>query len=411
MTSMSEITLLKGQRIVLGVTGSIAAYKAADLASKLTQSGAEVDVVLTEAAERFVSPLTFQALTGRKAYCERDLWEEHVLHIRLGREANLILIAPCTATTLSRLAHGSGESLLPLLTLAANCPLLIAPAMDAGMYGHPATQANVAVLQERGGAILGPAEGRMASGEIGLGRMLEPTAILGHVRIALGALEDLAGRTIVITAGGTQEPIDPVRVIANRSSGKQGFALAQAAIDRGAAVHLITAPTSLAAPVGAQVTQVDTAAEMRAAVLEAVEEADALIMAAAVADFRPASSAPEKIKRRSGIPTVTLEATDDILGEVAARRKKTGKPAVLVGFAAESQDLVDHASGKLEEKGLSLIVANDISQSDAGFEVDTNRVVLVQSDAGVQKLPLMRKSEVAEVVVARVSEFLRTGAS
>jgi len=406
---MSEITLLKGQRIVLGVTGSIAAYKAADLASKLTQSGAEVHVVLTEAAERFVSPVTFQALTGRKAYCERDLWEEHVLHIRLGQEADLILIAPCTATTLSRLAHGSGESLLPLLTLASDCPLLIAPAMDAGMYGHAATQANVATLVERGAVLLGPAEGRMASGEVGLGRMLEPHTILGHVRVALGAMEDLAGRTIVVTAGGTQEPIDPVRVIANRSSGKQGYALAQAALDRGATVHLISAPTALEAPVGATVTRVETAAEMQAAVLKAVGDADALIMAAAVADFRPTMAEPEKIKRRSGIPTVALKATEDILGLVAEQRRTSGKPSILVGFAAESQDLVEHASGKLEEKGLSLIVANDISQADAGFEVDTNRVVLVQADEGVQKLPLMHKTEVAEVVVARVSELLRNG--
>jgi len=406
MTSHSKIEVLAGRRIVLGVTGSIAAYKSADLASKLTQAGAVVDVVMTEAACRFISPLTFQSVTGRKAYVDDDLWVEHVLHIRLGREADLILIAPCTATTLSRLATGSGEGLLPLIALAADCPMLVAPAMDVGMYAHAATQANVAVLEERGAAILGPVEGRMASGEMGLGRMLEPTSILGHVRQSLGDDGPLAGRKVIVTAGGTREPVDPVRVIANRSSGKQGYAIAQAAVDAGADVLLISAPTCLKAPVGVDVRSVETASDMQDAVLAAVDNADVLVMAAAVADFRPADFQAEKIKRRKGVPALELERTDDILALVAKQREKSGTPVLLVGFAAESEDLLDHARAKLDEKGLALIVANDISQPDAGFSVDTNRVVLIGTDGGVEELPLMSKIKVAETVIARIASLL-----
>lgn len=406
MTSNSNIKVLAGRRIVLGVTGSIAVYKAADLASKLTQAGAEVDVVLTEAARRFVTPLTFQSVTGRKAYVDDDLWHEHVLHIRLGREADLILIAPCTASTLSKLAVGSGEGLLPLLTLAADCPLLVAPAMDVGMFAHAATQANVAVLKERGVTIVGPAEGRMASGEVGLGRMVEPMEILGHVRQALGRGGPLAGRKVMVTAGGTREPVDPVRVIANRSSGKQGYAIAQAAVDAGADVLLISAPTCLQVPAGVDVQLVETASDMRDAVLAAAGDADILVMAAAVADFRPADFQAEKIKRRKGVPSLELERTDDILALVTKQRQKSGKPGLLVGFAAESEHLLDNARSKLEEKGLALMVANDISQPDAGFSVDTNRVVLIGADGDVEELPLMSKAKVAEAVIARVASLL-----
>ncbi|MBN2555278.1 MAG: bifunctional phosphopantothenoylcysteine decarboxylase/phosphopantothenate--cysteine ligase CoaBC [Anaerolineales bacterium] len=409
MTATPEISLLKGRRIVLGVTGSIAAYKAADLASKLTQAGAQVDVVLTDAAMRFISPLTFQAVTGRRAFTEQDLWNEYVLHIRLGREADAILIAPATATTIARLAHGSGDTLISLLTLASNCPLLIAPAMDAGMYEHQSTRANIQLLEERGARILGPAEGRMASGEVGRGRMLEPHLLLGHLRLALGDGGRLGGRKVVVTAGGTWEPIDPVRVIANRSSGKQGFAVAQAALDMGGDVLLIAAPTALEAPIGAELISVNTALEMRDAVLQATADADVLVMAAAVADFRPAFTQPEKIKRRKGIPVVKLEATDDILALVAERRKATKTPEVLVGFAAESEDLLTHAQKKLAEKDLSMIVANDISQVDAGFGVDTNQVLMIRPSDQVESLPLLSKTAVAEVVMARVAELLEAG--
>jgi len=390
------------------VTGSIAAYKAVDLASRLTQAGALVDVILTEAAQKFVSPLTFRSVTGRPAYTDADLWgqEAHILHVGLAEETELLVIAPATANTLAKLASGQADSLLTISTLTARCPLVLAPAMDTGMFEHPATQANLETLRQRGAYIAGPAEGRMASGLVGLGRMLEPAELLGHIRLALGRGGPLGGRKIVVTAGGTQEPIDPVRAIVNRSSGKQGFALAQAALDRGAAVQLVSGPTHLETPVGAERIEVTTAEEMRAAVLVAAAGADALLMAAAVADFRPSKAVPEKIKRGRGTPEVRFEPTVDILGEVMAQREKSGQPAVVVGFAAESQDLRTNARTKLQAKGLSLIVANDITDPNAGFAVDTNRVTLIDASGTLQELPLMSKAEVAEAVLQRVVRML-----
>jgi len=401
---MEPISLLQSKRILLGVTGSIAAYKAADLASQLTQAGAEVDVILTEAATKFITPLTFQSLTGRTAYS--DLWgsEAHVIHVGLGERADLLVIAPATADVIARLAHGLANDLLTVTALAARCPVLVAPAMDGGMLAHPATQANLKTLAERGVTLLGPAEGRMASGLVGRGRMVEPEEILGHVRLALGRKGPLAGRRIVVTAGGTQEPIDPVRFISNRSSGKQGFAVAQVALDRGAQVTLVAGPTALGALIGARRVDVTTAAEMAEAVL-AVADADALIMAAAVADFRPAQVADQKIKK-AAVPLVELETTVDILSAVAERREATGKPTVVVGFAAESENLIENAREKVFRKRLSLIVANDISAKDAGFSVDTNRVTLIGSGGGVEPLPLMSKEQVAEVVLERVAGLL-----
>ena len=401
---MEPISLLQSKRILLGVTGSIAAYKAADLASQLTQAGAEVDVILTEAATKFIAPLTFQSLTGRTAYS--DLWgsDAHVIHVGLGERADLLVIAPATADVIARLAHGLANDLLTVTALAARCPVLVAPAMDGGMFAHPATQANLKTLAERGVTLLGPAEGRMASGLVGRGRMVEPEEILGHVRLALGRKGPLAGRRIVVTAGGTQEPIDPVRFISNRSSGKQGFAVAQVALDRGAQVTLVAGPTALSAPIGARRVDVTTAAEMAEAVL-AVADADALIMAAAVADFRPAQVADQKIKK-AAVPLVELETTVDILSAVAERREATGKPTVVVGFAAESENLIENAREKVFRKKLSLIVANDISAKDAGFSVDTNRVTLIGSGGGVEPLSLMSKEQVAEVVLERVAGLL-----
>ena len=401
---MEPVSLLQSKRILLGVTGSIAAYKAADLASQLTQAGAEVDVILTEAATKFITPLTFQSLTGRTAYS--DLWgsDAHVIHVGLGERADLLVIAPATADVIARLAHGLANDLLTVTALAARCPVLVAPAMDGGMFAHPATQANLKTLAERGVTLLRPAEGRMASGLVGRGRMVEPDEILGHVRLALGRKGPLAGRRIVVTAGGTQEPIDPVRFISNRSSGKQGFAVAQVALDRGAQVTLVAGPTALSAPIGARRVDVTTAAEMAEAVL-AVADADALIMAAAVADFRPAQVAEQKIKK-AAVPLVELETTVDILSAVAERREATGKPTVVVGFAAESENLIENAREKVFRKKLSLIVANDISAKDAGFSVDTNRVTLVGSGGGVEPLPLMSKEQVAEVVLERVAGLL-----
>jgi phosphopantothenoylcysteine decarboxylase / phosphopantothenate---cysteine ligase len=290
------MSILSGKHILLGVTGSIAAYKAADLASKLTQAGAHVDVLLSASAEKFITPLSFQSVTGRRAYTDGDLWgsEAHVLHIGLSHQTDLLVIAPCTANTLAKLAHGQADSLLTVTALAATCPLIVAPAMDGGMYDHPATQANLETLRGRGAYIIEPTAGHLASGLTGRGRLPETPDLLGHIRLVLGRQGALAGRTVVITAGGTAEPIDPVRVITNRSSGKQGYALAQAAVDAGAQVTLISTPVKLTPPIGARVIPVETAGQMLEAVLQAAEGCAALIMAAAVADFRPRTSSRKR---------------------------------------------------------------------------------------------------------------------
>ena len=421
------MSIFSNKRIVLGVTGSIAAYKAADLASKLAQAGAQVDVILTSAAEKFITPLTFQSVTGRRAYTDSDLWgnEAHVLHVGLGHSADLIMIAPCTANTIAKLAQGQSDTLLTVTVLASQCPLMLAPAMDGGMFDHPATQENLEILQKRGTVIIGPAEGHLASGLSGMGRMLEPAEIIGHTRLVLGRSGPLTGKRIVITAGGTQEPLDPVRVLTNRSSGKQGYALAQAALDKGAQVTLITTPTSLTPPIGAKVIQVETAKQMLDAVLTESEESDVLIMAAAVADFRPKNKATNKIKKETGIPHIELEATEDILKTVAGKRSErmalsqgtandgniqleseAKHPRVVVGFAAESQDLIQNAANKLESKGLNMIAANDISANDAGFAVETNRVTLLFADGRRESLPLMSKIKTAEIILERVAILL-----
>lgn len=415
--TQERISLLDGKRIVLGVTGSIAAYKAADLASKLTQAGAQVDVILTDAAQRFITPLTFQAVTGRPAYT--TMWAPseaspgglptHIAHIGLGEGADLLVIAPATAHTLARLAHGLADDLLSVTALAARCPVLVAPAMDGEMFAHPATQANLAALIVRGVRVIEPDEGRFASGLTGRGRLPETPVLLGHIRRVLGLTGPLAGRRIVVTAGGTREPLDPVRHLTNRSSGKQGYALAQAAIDAGANVTLISAAQHLAPPVGAVLVPVESAEQMRDAVLSTVDEADALIMAAAVADFKPAEVAARKIKKADdphAAPTVPLARTPDILMAVKARRAETNCPRVVVGFAAESEDLLANAQAKLARKGLDLIVANDISAPDAGFAVDTNRVTLLDARGERQAYDLTSKMAVGEIVVQWVARAL-----
>jgi phosphopantothenoylcysteine decarboxylase / phosphopantothenate---cysteine ligase len=402
------MSVLSGKRIILGVTGSIAAYKAADLASKLTQAGAQVDVILSGAAEKFITPLTFQSVTGRRAYVDSDLWgnEAHVLHVGLGHTVDLVIIAPCTANTMAKLAHGMADSLLTVTALAAGNPLLIAPAMDGGMFDHPATQENLETLKQRGAMIVGPAQGHLASGLSGTGRMLEPVEILGTARLALGQKGRLAGKKVVVTAGGTQEPLDPVRVITNRSSGRQGYALAQAALDAGAQVALITTPTALTPPVGARLLEVETAKQMLDCVLAELIESDALIMAAAVADFRPKKQARDKIKKEGGVPQIELEATEDILKTVAGLRSEWKRRLIVVGFAAESRDLLENAQAKLKSKGLDIIAANDISAEDAGFAVETNRVTLLYADGRNEPLSLMSKSEVAETIVERLAALL-----
>lgn len=395
---------LTDKQIVLGVTGSIAAYKAPDLASKLTQAGAAVDVAMTESATRFVAPITFQSVTGRRAY--HDMWDEASetaeLHVVLARRADLMVIAPATATTLARMAHGLADDLVSLTALATRAPVLVAPAMDPNMWEHAATRANVETLRSRGVSFVGPEEGRLASGQMGTGRMSEVPVLLGAVRSALGRTGDLTGKKIVVSAGGTREAIDPVRFVGNESSGKMGFAVAEAARDRGADVVLVSGEAALPDPFAVDVRRVRSATQMRDAVLAACEGASALIMAAAVADYQPAEPVGEKIKRagRESL-SLNLAPTPDILAEV-------GRPPglVKVGFAAESQDLVANAKAKIEAKGLDLIVANDITAAGAGFGADTNRVLVIDAKGDQEEWPLMSKYEVAWRILDRVQKLI-----
>ena len=405
---MESITLLKNKRILLGVTGSIACYKAVDLASKLTQAGALVDVIMTQAATQFVTPLTFRSVTGRPVFT--DMWslDDHVRHVGLGETADLFVIAPATAHTLAKLAQGLADNLLTVTVLAARCPILAAPAMDGGMYQHPATQANVAALRERGVLFAGPAEGRMASGLAGLGRMMEPPELLAHIRLALAQRGPLHGRHVVVTTGPTQEPLDPVRFISNRSTGKQGLAVAQAALDAGARVTLIVGPVHEPIPIGVKCMAVQTTQQMADAVLAAVKDADALFMVAAVADFRPEAQSDQKIKKTDqawGL-AIGLEKTLDILSAVKEQREKTGYPRVALGFAAETQNAFEYGRSKLLRKGLNYIAVNDVTAAGAGFGVDTNKIVLLSSAGIVEEMPLQSKTAVAERLVHHVAKTL-----
>ncbi len=399
------------KRIVLGVTGSIAAYKIVDLASKLTQSGAMVDVILTESAASLVSPLTFSSVTGRKAYVDQDLWqvEDHVLHIKLGEENQAFLIAPATANTIAKLANGLADNLLTVSALASRTKLLVAPAMDGSMYSHPATQENLQILEKRGVILLGPAAGHLASGISGKGRMLESNQLLGHLRVFIGKDGVLKGKKVVITAGGTQEPVDPVRVLSNKSSGKQGFALAQAALDQGAEVMLISSPVCLTSPVGASKIDITTAEQMFTAVLKETEKADLLIMAAAVADYKLDQEMNRKVKKdQGGLSVINLEATPDILGELAQRKKSIGiGPRLTIGFAAETENLQENASSKLGKKELDLIVANDVSQKDSGFGSDKNQVTLIWKNGRKKELPLMEKTDVSDVIIQEAAKLIK----
>ncbi|HNS41006.1 MAG TPA: bifunctional phosphopantothenoylcysteine decarboxylase/phosphopantothenate--cysteine ligase CoaBC, partial [Promineifilum sp.] len=335
-----------------------------ELASKLTQAGAKVDVILTESAARFVTPLSFRSVTGRPIYT--DMWglDDHVRHVGLGESADLMLIAPATANTIAKLASGMADNLLAVTALAARCPLLIAPAMDGGMWEHPATQTNVGTLQERGVVVIGPAEGRMASGLSGVGRMVEPMDLLGEIRLRLGMSGPLSGRRVIVSTGPTREPVDPVRFISNRSSGKQGIAVAQAALDAGAQVTLVAGPTCEEPPYGARVIDVQTTQEMGDAILSCVDETDILMMVAAVADFRPNAVSDRKIKKNENADwglAIGLEKTLDILSAVKERRDVTGFPRVVLGFAAETHNAFEYDRKKLLRKGLNFIAVNDVT--------------------------------------------------
>jgi phosphopantothenoylcysteine decarboxylase/phosphopantothenate--cysteine ligase len=399
---------IEDKHIIVGVTGSVAAYKAVEIASKLTQAGAFVDVVLTQAAEKFVTPIQFQSVTGRTCFTDKDLWggQAHVLHVGLGHSTNLLVIAPASANTIAKLANGIADNLLTVTVLAAKCPIVVAPAMDAGMYSHIATQTNVKLLEKRGVHFLGPVVGRMASGLVGLGRFIEPADIVSTVRWILGTKGLLKGKRIVVTAGGTREPIDPVRVITNRSSGKQGYAVAQAALDAGAQVTLITTCRDNPEPGGAIVKKAETAAEVEQLVLDNLKGTDALIMIAAVADFRVAKPAASKIKKDSLPDSLKLEPTDDILLKVAEKKTKTHFPKVVIGFAAESENLLKNATIKLTTKKLDMIVANDISSKGAGFEEDTNKVTFLTPDGKTEPTQLLSKVEIADIILGKVTDLL-----
>lgn len=405
---MTAIRVLQNKQILLGVTGGIAAYKAAAICSRLVQAGAVVDVVLTEAAQKFITPLTFQALTHRPVY--GDMFQipagQNIPHISLADTTDLLIIAPATATTLARLANGLADNLLAAIALATRAPILLAPAMETDMWQHPATQANIDRLRAWGVYTIGPAEGRLASGGQGPGRMVEPDEVVNMARVILGRSGDLAGWRVVVTAGGTREAVDPVRFISNHSSGKMGYAVAESARDRGARVTLITT-AGLPDPFGVEVVRVGAAEEMRQAVLQASREADLLVMAAAVADFRPAAAAVQKIKKIDGAEGMTLELVrnPDILAQVADQKASGYGPRFTVGFAAETEDLLANARNKLERKKLDLIAANDVTARDAGFSVDTNRVTLLSAAGGTDELPLMSKVEVAEYILDRVKEL------
>ena len=394
---------VKGKTIVLGVTGSISAYKAADIASRFTQAGFRVEVVMTASATQFIAPLTFRNITGRPVVTTMwDLSSEFsVEHVALAEAADVVLIAPATANIIAKIACGIADDMLTCTVLATKAPTVIAPAMNDNMWANKATQENVEKLKKRGFTFVGPAYGRLASGKMGTGRLISLDEIYGVVLRVLGRSGDLAHKHIVVTAGGTQELVDPVRCLTNRSSGKMGYAIAEAARDRGAEVTLISAPTSLPKPAAIQVINVNTTEEMLNIVREAVKRADALIMAAAVADFRPVKAAKSKIKRHElSELTLKLEKTPDILAQVKG-------DFIRVGFAAESENLIANANEKIKKKGLDLIVANDITAEGSGFGSDTNRVAIIDSKGKVNELPLMPKREVADKILDIVSNLLK----
>ena len=394
--------------IGLGVTGGIGAYKAVEVARRLQQSGHEVAAVMTQSACRFVGPLTFEAITRRHVVTDQFAPGDNadIEHISLASNIDLLLIAPATANIIGKCANGIADDFLSALYLATTAPVLIAPAMNSNMLAHQAVRRNLATLVERGVHIVEPGEGYLACGWIGKGRLAEPEDIVGATQQLLRPRGGLAGRSVLVTAGPTYEDLDPVRYLGNRSTGRMGFAIAAEAIARGARVILVAGPTTLEVPVGTEVTRVRSAAEMHAAVLARVGEADAVVMAAAVADYTTATgSLAEKIQKGEGDLTLALRRTPDILADLGRRRGSALTP-VLVGFAAETSRLVEHARDKLRSKKLDLVVANDVSQSDAGFAVETNAATLV-TEEHTEQVPLGTKRALAQVILDRVEALFR----
>jgi phosphopantothenoylcysteine decarboxylase/phosphopantothenate--cysteine ligase len=394
---------LGGRRVLLGVTGGIAAYKAVLLARTLRERGAEVQVVMTPAATRFVGPATFAALTGREVHSDVFARTEEVLHVRLAREADAAVVAPATANAVAKLSLGMADDLLSSVLLEFRGPLVVAPAMHSGMWGHPATIHNVDRLVGWGVAVVGPSEGPLAAGDQGIGRMAEPDEIVAALeRVLADRAGDLAGRRILVTAGPTVEPIDAVRFVGNRSSGKMGYLVAEEAARQGASVTLVSGPTHLPTPPEVEVVRVETAEEMRDAVVERFGGADAVVKAAAVADWRPKERAEEKLKKEGGPPDLLLEPTPDILRELGERKGNQ----VLVGFAAETDDLEAEGRRKLAEKRLDLIVVNEVGAPGTGFEADTNRALVLAVDGRDGPLREWTKRDLARAICDRLAELL-----
>jgi phosphopantothenoylcysteine decarboxylase/phosphopantothenate--cysteine ligase len=401
---MNEI--LRGKYVVLAVTGSIAVYKVIELARRMTQAGATVQVIMTPGATQFVQPLTFQALTYRPVEVEMfGTFDDRATgHVAMGQQADVVVIAPATAHTIARLANGFADDLIGTTVLASHAPLVIAPAMETHMWSNPATQANVDALRDRGAVIVEPESGELASGLTGQGRLASVEAIGAAIAEALSTSTALAGRRVIVTAGPTLEPIDPVRVVTNRSSGKMGYAVAAAAQRAGAEVTLVSGPTALRAPAGVTTVAVETAQELTDAVLAALPGADAVIMAAAIADYRPARPADRKLKKRDQGESMSIELTKtaDVLQEIIAKRDPR---TIVVGFKAETGDAVAEASRMLREKKLDLVVANDVTAKGSEFGSDTDQVSLVSAD-GAEPLPLLSKREVASRLIAKIAERL-----
>jgi phosphopantothenoylcysteine decarboxylase/phosphopantothenate--cysteine ligase len=398
--------VLSERRVVLGVCGGIAAYKAVELCRRLVDAGAHVAPVLTADATRFVGRVTFDALASEPA--QVSLFDEPhpIPHTRLGQSADVVIVAPATAKLLGKYAHGISDDLLTATLLATRAPVVVCPAMHTEMWEHPAVQDNIAVLRARGVHVVEPVSGRLAGGDEGPGRLADPQDIVAAVEQVLGP-DDLAGLRVLVTAGGTREPIDPVRFVGNRSSGKQGHALAAEARSRGAHVVLVTT-VELEAPAGVEVHRVETAAEMAEAVLERAEACDVIVMAAAVADFRPKEPGARKLKKDEGVPDLILEPTTDVLAELGRRRTAT---QTLVGFAAETHDVEQEARAKLERKHIDLVVANDVSAPAAGFAHDTNEVVMIEATGRVHHVPLTHKRSVARAVLDAVVAIRHHGPS
>lgn len=397
----------KGRRIVLGVTGGVAAYKTVQLARDLTRLGGVVDVVPTESALRFVTPFSYEAVTGRPPLTDMFSADGAALHVRLGREADVVCVAPATADFVARAAHGRSNDLICTTLLATRAPVVVCPAMNDVMYDHPQVRANLEHLSSAlGYEVVGPAVGPLAAGEgEGPGRMTEPTEIVEYIGRALGRDARWQDRHVLVTAGPTREAIDPVRYVGNRSSGRMGYALAAGAWRRGARVTLVSGPSALDAPVGVDLVRVESAIEMHAAVSERIGDADVSIFAAAVADYRPADPRSDKLKRRDAGDALGLELTEnpDVARDTMSQRKAG---SVAVGFALETSDVIANARKKLESKGFDVLVANDASEQGAGFEVDTNRVTILSREAAPERLPLASKHEVAEQILDRVTSVL-----